>query len=44
MSNMKTTNFTYMIPYFKFEVPFWESQVLNYSFLLMIPLITIVGQ
>jgi len=37
----KTANFTYMIPYLEFEVPFWESQVLNYAFALTIPLIII---
>ncbi|MBY9005384.1 MAG: ABC transporter permease [Candidatus Lokiarchaeota archaeon] len=37
----KTANFTMIIPYLEFEVPFWESQVLNYAFALTIPLIII---
>lgn len=37
----KTANFTYIIPYLEFEVPFWESQILNYAFALTIPLIII---
>ncbi len=31
----KTTNFTTMSPYLEYEVPFWESQVLNYAFALI---------
>ncbi|MBN1215439.1 MAG: ABC transporter permease [Candidatus Lokiarchaeota archaeon] len=37
----KTANFSMLIPYLEFEVPFWESQVLNYAFALTIPLIII---
>lgn len=28
----KTVNFTTMAPYLEYEVPFWESQILNYAF------------
>ncbi len=28
----KTVNFTTMAPYLEYEVPFWETQVLNYAF------------
>jgi ABC-2 type transport system permease protein len=34
-------NFTIMIPYLEFDVPFWESQLLNYSLSLILPLIII---
>lgn len=37
-----TENFTMFIPYLEYEVPFWESQVLNYALSIIIPLI-IVG-
>ncbi len=37
----KMVNFTMLLPYLEFEVPFWESQVLNYAFALTIPLIII---
>ena len=35
----KTANFSMIIPYLEFEVPFWESQVLNYALAFTIPLI-----
>lgn len=31
----KTVNFTTMAPYLEYEVPFWESQVLNYAFAMI---------
>jgi ABC-2 type transport system permease protein len=34
-----TENFTIMVPYLEFDVPFWESQMLNYALPIMIPLI-----
>ncbi|TFF99511.1 MAG: ABC transporter permease [Promethearchaeota archaeon] len=34
-------NFTTLIPYLEYEVPFWEKQALNYAFALIIPLIII---
>jgi ABC-2 type transport system permease protein len=36
-----TENFTTLIPYLEYEVPFWEKQALNYAFALTIPLIII---
>jgi ABC-2 type transport system permease protein len=42
ISTGKTANFTTVIPYLEFEVPFWYTQVLNYALSLTIPLI-IVG-
>ncbi|MFX1495017.1 MAG: ABC transporter permease, partial [Promethearchaeota archaeon] len=32
-------NFTIMIPYLEFDVPFWESQLLNYAIPLILPII-----
>jgi ABC-2 type transport system permease protein len=37
-----TENFTMFTPYLEYEVPFWESQVLNYALSIILPLI-IVG-
>ena len=34
-------NFTMMIPYMEFSVPFWESQMLNFALGMMLPLIII---
>ena len=31
----KTVNFTTMAPYLEYEVPFWETQVLNYAFAMI---------
>ena len=31
----KTVNFTTMVPYLEYEVPFWETQVLNYAFAII---------
>jgi ABC-2 type transport system permease protein len=36
-----TENFTMFTPYLEYEVPFWESQVLNYALSLILPLIII---
>ncbi|MHA1688399.1 MAG: ABC transporter permease [Promethearchaeota archaeon] len=36
-----TENMTMMSPSLEFDVPFWETQVLNYAFSIMIPLIAI---
>ena len=33
------TNFTIMIPYLEFDVPFWESAILNYAIPLILPII-----
>ncbi|MEJ2248686.1 MAG: ABC transporter permease [Candidatus Lokiarchaeota archaeon] len=38
----KTANFTTMVPYLEFGVPFWYPQVLNYALSLIVPLV-IVG-
>ncbi|TFF84021.1 MAG: ABC transporter permease [Promethearchaeota archaeon] len=32
-------NFSIMIPYLEFDVPFWESQLLNYAIPLILPII-----
>ncbi|MFW9945777.1 MAG: ABC transporter permease [Candidatus Odinarchaeota archaeon] len=32
-------NFTIMVPYLEFDVPFWESQLLNYAIPLILPII-----
>jgi len=32
-------NFTIMIPYLEFDVPFWESAILNYAIPLILPII-----
>ncbi len=32
-------NFTIMIPYLEFDVPFWESAILNYALPLILPII-----
>jgi ABC-2 type transport system permease protein len=34
-------NFSIMVPYLEFDVPFWESQLLNYSLSLILPMIII---
>ena len=34
-------NFTMMIPYLEFSVPFWEAQMLNFAIGMMLPLIII---
>jgi ABC-type multidrug transport system permease subunit len=34
-------NFSMMVPYLEFDVPFWESQLLNYSLSLILPMIII---
>ena len=34
-------NFTIMVPYLEYDVPFWESQLLNYSLSLILPIIII---
>ncbi len=33
------TNFTIMIPYLEFDVPFWESAILNYAIPFILPII-----
>lgn len=32
-------NFTIMVPYLEFDVPFWESQLLNYAIPMILPII-----
>jgi len=32
-------NFTIMVPYLEFDVPFWESQLLNYALPMILPII-----
>ncbi len=32
-------NFTMMVPYLEFDVPFWESQLLNYALPMILPII-----
>ncbi|MBD3253995.1 MAG: ABC transporter permease subunit [Candidatus Lokiarchaeota archaeon] len=38
----KTENFTVMMPYLEYEVPFWEAQVLNYALPIVLSMV-IVG-
>ena len=38
----KTTNFVTMAPYLEYEVPFWETQVLNYALAIVLSML-IVG-
>ncbi|MFX1257360.1 MAG: ABC transporter permease [Promethearchaeota archaeon] len=37
----KTANFVTMAPYLEYEVPYWESQVLNYAFAIVMSMIII---
>ena len=39
ISTNTMANFTMMIPYLEFDVPFWESQVLNFAASMILPMI-----
>ena len=39
ISTTTMVNFTIMVPYLEYDVPFWESQVLNYALAMILSMI-----